>query len=63
MAIGGDGGWSIATIWALTVLTFVFVLLRLYTRYFLVQSVGIDDHVYNLAFVSGLLLSSTEMRP
>lgn len=52
MAIAGDGGWAIATMWVLTGVTLVFVCLRLYARQAVVQSVGIDDHVYNVAFVS-----------
>ncbi|KAJ4253311.1 hypothetical protein NW762_010466 [Fusarium torreyae] len=55
MAVGGDGPWVIAVMWALTAVAFVFVLLRVYTRVVVVKSFGIDDHVYNLAFVFLLL--------
>ncbi|KAF4446713.1 hypothetical protein F53441_9646 [Fusarium austroafricanum] len=55
MAVKGDGPWVIGTMWALTVVAFVFVILRTYTRIFVVKSFGIDDHVYNLAFVCLLL--------
>ncbi|KAF5234165.1 hypothetical protein FANTH_12267 [Fusarium anthophilum] len=55
MPMGGDGPWAIAVMWALTVVVFIFVLLRLYTRVFVVESLGIDDHVYNVAFVFLLL--------
>ncbi|KAF9877444.1 hypothetical protein CkaCkLH20_05144 [Colletotrichum karsti] len=37
--------------WALTAITLVFVVLRIYTRAFIVKSYGIDDHVYLLAFI------------
>ncbi|KAK8121313.1 hypothetical protein PG999_005433 [Apiospora kogelbergensis] len=51
MAMGGDGPWAITVMWALTTATFVFVLLRIYTRLIVVKSFGIDDQVYILAFV------------
>lgn len=38
--------------WVVTVVAFVFVILRAYTRIKVVQSYGVDDHVYNFAFVS-----------
>ncbi|KAF5007139.1 hypothetical protein FDECE_6525 [Fusarium decemcellulare] len=50
MAMGGDGPWAIAVMWSLTAVTAVFVVLRIYTRIWVVKSFGIDDHVYNLAF-------------
>ncbi|KAK3940295.1 hypothetical protein QBC46DRAFT_127916 [Diplogelasinospora grovesii] len=51
MTMGGEGPWAITTMWAVTVLTLVCVLLRAYTRIVVVQSYGIDDHVYTLAFI------------
>ncbi|KAK8084443.1 hypothetical protein PG997_005714, partial [Apiospora hydei] len=51
MAMGGDGPWAITVMWALTAATFIFVLLRTYTRVVVVKSFGIDDGVYILAFV------------
>lgn len=51
MAMGGDGPWAIGVMWALTVVVFIFVVLRVYTRVVVVQSFGVDDHVFNLAFV------------
>lgn len=57
MAMGGDGPWAIGVMWALTVVVFIFVVLRVYTRVVVVQSFGVDDHVFNLAFV-GCLPSS-----
>jgi hypothetical protein len=52
MAIGGDGPWVVAVMWSLTAIGIVFVALRIYTRVVVVKSFGVDDHVYNLAFVS-----------
>ncbi|KAK7942480.1 uncharacterized protein PG986_011593 [Apiospora aurea] len=51
MAMGGDGPWAITVMWALTAATFIFVLLRIYTRVVVVKSFGIDEGVYLLAFV------------
>lgn len=51
MAYGGDAAQAITAMWILTVLTLVFVVLRTYTRAFVVKAYGIDDHVYNFAFV------------
>lgn len=52
MAMKGDGPWAVAVMWIVTLLTFAFVVLRVYTRAMVVQNYGVDDHVYNLAFVS-----------
>lgn len=49
--IGGKGPRSIAVMWLMTFLSFVLVILRLYTRIYVVKAVGIDDHVFNLAWV------------
>lgn len=51
MAIEGEGPWVIGAMWSLTAVALVFVVLRAYTRIFVVKSFGIDDHVYNLAWV------------
>lgn len=51
MTYGGDAPQAITAMWILTVLTLVFVILRTYTRAFVVKAYGIDDHVYNFAFV------------
>ncbi|KAK0744867.1 hypothetical protein B0T21DRAFT_380984 [Apiosordaria backusii] len=59
MTFGGDGPWTVSVMWLVTALTFVFVILRIYTRAFVVESYGIDDHVYNFAFI--LLLCYTIM--
>ncbi|ETS78566.1 hypothetical protein PFICI_10628 [Pestalotiopsis fici W106-1] len=51
MAYGGDAPSAVTAMWVLTVLTLVFVVLRTYTRAHVVKAYGIDDHVYNLAFI------------
>ncbi|KAI5465272.1 hypothetical protein BGZ63DRAFT_410941 [Mariannaea sp. PMI_226] len=51
MPSGGDGPWAVAVMWALTAVVFIFVLLRIYTRVVVVTSYGMDDHLYNLAFI------------
>lgn len=52
MAMGGDGPWAVAVMWVCTALSFVFVVLRTYTRAVVVRNYGIDDHVFNFAWVS-----------
>ncbi|KAH7169286.1 hypothetical protein DER46DRAFT_624507 [Fusarium sp. MPI-SDFR-AT-0072] len=54
MAIKGEGPWVIGAMWALASVAFLFVVLRAYTRIFVVKSFGIDDHVYNLAFSTNI---------
>lgn len=49
--MGGKGPRSIAVMWLMTSLSLILVILRLYTRIFVVKAVGIDDHVFNLAWV------------
>jgi hypothetical protein len=41
--------------WIVTAVALAFVILRAYTPLVLVQSCGVDDHVYNFAFVSQTL--------
>ncbi len=55
MAMGGEGPWAVSVMWIVTGIAFVFVVLRVYTRAVVVESLGIDDHVYNFAFVSPML--------
>ena len=52
MTVQGDGLEAIKVMWALVALTTVAVVLRLYTRIFVVHSYAMDDNVYNIAFVS-----------
>lgn len=41
-----------AVMWSFVALTWTFVFLRLYTRAFILKSVGLDDHMYWLSGVS-----------
>ncbi|KAI1262796.1 hypothetical protein F5Y18DRAFT_396320 [Xylariaceae sp. FL1019] len=48
----GDAALSaLTTLWVLLSITFVFVVLRLYTRIIAIKQFGIDDHCYNAAFI------------
>lgn len=58
MAAGGDGHWVLASMWSLLLVSFVFVVLRMYTRVYVIKSFGADDRMYNLAFVSQVSISS-----
>ncbi|GIK07119.1 hypothetical protein Aspvir_002774 [Aspergillus viridinutans] len=49
------GTKAIAVMWVMTILSFLFVPLRLYTRIYIIRALGLDDHVYNLAWVFLLL--------
>lgn len=48
----GNAPQTLAALWCLVVVALVFVLLRLYTRYKVIDAIGIDDHLFNVAFVS-----------
>lgn len=37
--------------WVMTLISFILVPLRLYTRIYIVKALGLDDHVLNLAWV------------
>lgn len=43
---------AVAIMWAFTAVTWIFVALRLYTRAFILQQIGPDDHAYWLSGVS-----------
>lgn len=49
--LAGKGVRAIAVMWAVTFVSFILVPLRLYTRVYIVKALGVDDHVYNLAWV------------
>ncbi|KPM40835.1 hypothetical protein AK830_g5711 [Neonectria ditissima] len=51
--MGGKGPMAVAIMWAFTALTWIFVGLRLYTRAFILQQIGPDDHAY---WLSGVLI-------
>ncbi|CAL5869665.1 uncharacterized protein PFLUO_LOCUS3895 [Penicillium psychrofluorescens] len=53
--LAGKGVRAIAVMWAVTFVSFILVPLRLYTRVYIVKALGVDDHVYNLAWVFLLL--------
>lgn len=48
----GNAPETLAALWSLAALALVFVVLRLYTRYKVVEAIGLDDHLFNVAFVS-----------
>lgn len=48
----GNAPQTLAALWCLVALALVFVLLRLYTRYKVIDAIGVDDHLFNVAFVS-----------
>ncbi|KAJ5784142.1 uncharacterized protein N7518_009819 [Penicillium psychrosexuale] len=49
--LAGKGVRAISVLWAMTLLSFILVPLRLYTRVYIVKALGVDDHVFNLAWV------------
>jgi hypothetical protein len=50
--LAGKGIRAVAVMWAMTFLSFILVPLRLYTRVYIIEALGVDDHVFNLAWVS-----------
>jgi hypothetical protein len=50
--LAGKGVRAIAVMWAMTFISFILVPLRFYTRVYIVKALGVDDHVFNLAWVS-----------
>ncbi|RGP77379.1 hypothetical protein FLONG3_4518 [Fusarium longipes] len=51
--MGGKAPMALAIMWSLVAITWIFVVLRLYTRAFIIRSVGMDDYTYLL---SGILI-------
>lgn len=51
MARGGQGPMALAIMWTLTAVTLVFVVLRVYTRQFIIHMLGPDDVAYVVAGV------------
>ncbi|KAJ5683484.1 hypothetical protein N7462_006649 [Penicillium macrosclerotiorum] len=51
----GKGLRAVAVMWAMTFISFILVPLRLYTRIYIIKALGLDDHVFNLAWVFLLL--------
>ncbi|KAK8030222.1 hypothetical protein PG993_011513 [Apiospora rasikravindrae] len=60
MALGGDGPYLVAVLWALTGLILFFLFLRLYTRIVCVAAYGVDDHFYVFTCVLIVAYSSLE---
>jgi hypothetical protein len=50
--LAGKGIRAVAVMWAMTFISFILVPLRLYTRVYIIEALGVDDHVFNLAWVS-----------
>lgn len=48
---GGRGPLILWTMWMFTIPSMIMVVLRLYTRFVLIRSPGVDDCVYTLAWV------------
>ncbi|KAJ6009531.1 hypothetical protein N7522_004547 [Penicillium canescens] len=53
--LAGKGIRAVAVMWAMTFISFILVPLRLYTRVYIIEALGVDDHVFNLAWVFLLL--------
>lgn len=49
--LAGKGVRAVAVMWLMVFLSFILVPLRAYTRVYIVKAVGVDDHVFNLAWV------------
>lgn len=52
MAMGGKAPEAMAIMWTLTAVTWIIVLLRIYTRALIVRQFGADDYVFVLSGVS-----------
>ncbi|ESU10313.1 hypothetical protein FGSG_02981 [Fusarium graminearum PH-1] len=50
--MGGKAPMVMAVMWSFVALTWTFVFLRLYTRAFILKSVGLDDHMYWLSGIA-----------
>lgn len=53
--LAGKGIRAVAVMWVMTFMSLILVPLRLYTRVCIVKALGLDDHVFNLAWVFLLL--------
>lgn len=49
--LAGKGVRAISVMWAMVLLSFILVPLRLYTRVYILKALGVDDHIFNLAWV------------
>ena len=48
--LAGKGIRITVVMWVMMMISFIPIPLRLYTRAYVVKNVGLDDHVYNLAW-------------
>lgn len=49
--LAGEGIKAVAVMWTMTFLSSILAPLRLYTRIYIIKAVGVDDHIFNLAWV------------
>ncbi|KAE8147818.1 hypothetical protein BDV25DRAFT_159523 [Aspergillus avenaceus] len=56
--LAGEGPKAITVMWVMTGLSFILVPLRLYTRIFILQALGLDDHVFTLGWIFLLLYTT-----
>lgn len=52
LAMGGDAPVAMTLVWIMFGTLTVFLLLRVYTRVYLLAAPGMDDYLYFLAYVS-----------
>lgn len=48
--LAGKGIRITVVMWVMTMISFIPIPLRLYTRAYVLEMVGLDDHIYNLAW-------------
>lgn len=48
--LAGKGIRITVVVWVMTMISFIPIPLRLYTRAYVLEAVGPDDHIYNLAW-------------
>ncbi|KAK3323777.1 hypothetical protein B0T19DRAFT_463639 [Cercophora scortea] len=51
----GDGIWGIPVLWLLAWVTSIAVALRLYTRLVVLKAFGVDDYIYNIAYLMSMI--------
>ncbi|KAF4955213.1 hypothetical protein FSARC_11918 [Fusarium sarcochroum] len=51
--MGGKAPMALGVMWSFVAISWIFVFLRLYTRIFIIRSIGLDDHTY---WLSGVLI-------
>ena len=58
----GKGVRAVTVMWVMTFFSFVMVPLRLYTRIYVNRAIGLDDHVFMLAWVCSPLFEKSPPR-